>query len=340
MDKTLPPLARRGRGDLGEQIVALFDYDAAGRFRRDLAQKMIHAQLALAKRGFSTGGRAPYGFRRWLATDGGTPVRALGDGEHVRMSGHHVVWLPGPEPEVAVIRRILEMLESGTPAARVAAALTGEKVPSPDSGRLRTDGGVPHATSGVWHQTSVVNIARNPLVAAVVTYGRRSMGDQLRFTPDGPRPLEDADMRADDRPKVVMNPPGSRVTAPARFEPLMEPGRHRALLEDLDARGATQRGKPRSREPGRNPLGGRVFDMACGWPMYREPYNGTFRYTCGLYQQSHGASCLHNFVPGPISARPRPRARSASGCSTPAAMARAPREPPPPPRPETLIRPT
>src|SRR5262249_38600446 len=36
----------------------------------------------------------------------------------------------------------------------------------------------------------------------------------------------------------------------------------------------------------------------CGWPMYRQPYGGSFRYVCGFYQQSHGAECHHNHVGG------------------------------------------
>jgi hypothetical protein len=36
-----------------------------------------------------------------------------------------------------------------------------------------------------------VAIARNPLLRAVVEYGRRSMGDRLRFAPEGPRELSE-----------------------------------------------------------------------------------------------------------------------------------------------------
>ena len=32
--------------------------------------------------------------------------------------------------------------------------------------------------------------------------------------------------------------------------------------------------------------------MNCGWPMYRSPYLDSFRYTCGLYQENHGASAI------------------------------------------------
>jgi len=299
MDRVVPPLERGRRRDVGELIVAMLDYNHAGEFRRELAQKMIYAQMGLAKAGFSVGGRPPFGFRRWLAREDGAPVRQLIDGEYVKMAGHHVVWLPGPEEELAVIRRILTMLET-MPASRVAAKLTAEGVPTPDAGRTRVDGGVWHATSGVWNQPTITNVARNPLLRAVMAYGRRSMGDQLRYSADGPRTLGEGDLRADGKPKVVTNPDSARLVAQARFEPLVDRDDHERLLRTLDERAGTQRGKPRSRQPERNPLGGRVFDMACGWPLYRQPYNGSFRYLCGLYQQSHGAECKHNLVGGPV----------------------------------------
>jgi hypothetical protein len=296
MDKILTPRPR-GRRDLGESIVAMIDYDRAGQERRDLAQKMIYAQLNLAKAGYSTGGRPPFGYRRWLVQSDGAPVQQLAEGEYIKRAGHHVVWLPGPEEEQALVRRILEMLES-MPASRVAARLTAEGVPTPDAGRMRTDRGVRHPTSGVWRQSTIVAIARNPLLQAVVEYGRRSMGDRLRFSPEGPRELGEADRLPDNKPKVVANPESVRVRAAAAFAPLVDPERHRRLLDELDRRAGTQRGKPRSQDPGRNPLGGLVFDMGCGWPMYRQPYQDSFRYLCGLYQQSSGAKCHHNHVDG------------------------------------------
>jgi hypothetical protein len=304
MDRVVPPLEKGQRRDIGELIVALVDYDKSGKDRRELAEKMVYAQIRLARLGFSTGGRPPYGFRRWLARDDGTPVRALADGERVRMAGHHVVWLPGPEEEIAVIRRIVTMLQS-MPATRVAAALTAEGVPTPDQGRTRTDRGSKHVTAGVWRQSVVTGIARHPLIAALVTYGRRSMGDQARFAPDGPRPLEESDRGAGGQPKVVRNPEEVQITqpSPAGFQPIVDPERQRQLVALLDQRGGTQRGKPRSHDPARNPLGARVFDMNCTRPMYRTPYAGAFRYTCGLYMQSHGQRCAHNHIDGPTAVR-------------------------------------
>jgi DNA invertase Pin-like site-specific DNA recombinase len=302
MDRTVQPLAKSRRPDIGELIAALLDYDTSGKFRRDLAQKLIYAQMRLAKLGYSIGGRAPYGFRRFLVKDDGTAVRQLLDGEYVRMAHHHVVWLPGPEVEIAVIRRILMLLET-KPASQVASLLTQEGIPAPDAGRTRTDRGIKHPTSGVWHQTTVIGIARNPMVAALVGYGRRSMGDQLRFSPDGPRELEDADRRNDGKPKVVRNPEAAQVLTPARFDPLIPRDRYDRLIDKLNERAGTQRGKPRSVDPSRNPLGCRVYDMNCGWTMYRQPYGESFRYLCGLYQQSQGAKCAHNLLDGLLATR-------------------------------------
>jgi hypothetical protein len=218
------------------------------------------------------------------------------------MADHHVVWLPGPDEEITTIRRILQMLES-MPASRVAAILTRAGVPPPDAGRYRTDRGVKHPTSGVWHANTVTNIARNPLLLATVTYGRRSMGDQLRFTPDGPRVLSEQDYRSDGQPKVIVNSESTQIIAAAKFDPIVDPGKHEQLLRELERRSGSQRGKPRSRTPEKNPLGSRIYDLGCGWPMYRQPYGDGFRYRCGLYQQSHGAECRHNHVDGGQAAR-------------------------------------
>jgi hypothetical protein len=179
---------------MADLLVAMLDYDRSGQDRRDLAQKILFAQIRLAKGGFSTGGRAPYGFRRWLAREDGTPVRELQDGERVKMAGHHVVWLPSAQAELKTIRKILELLKT-MPASRVAEQLNREDVLSPDAGRFRTDNGIRHQVSGLWHQPTVTNIARNPLLQAISSYGTRSMGDQLRFTPEGPRELEAHDYR-------------------------------------------------------------------------------------------------------------------------------------------------
>lgn len=43
--------------------------------------------------------------------------------------------------------------------------------------------------------------------------------------------------------------------------------------------------------------------MNCGWAMYRVPDADSYRYKCGLYQQSHGQRCDHNHIDGPLATR-------------------------------------
>ncbi len=301
MNRECPPIPLGERQDIGDLITSVVQFEASGKDRRELAEKIICAQIALAKLGFSIGGRAPFGFRRWLIKVDGTPVRQLEDGERVRMHGHHVAWLPGPEEELELTRRILAMLKTKH-ASTVAYTLTKEGIPSPDADRYRSDNGVRHKVSGCWNVSTINKIARCSLLVAMVQAGTRSMGDQQRFTPDGPRSLDASDFRDHDgKPKVIHNPKHKCVTSKAHFEPIVDVEEHAELMQILDDRAGKQQGVSHSRDPARNPLGGRVFDMNCGWLMYRTPYQDTFHYKCGYYQQSHGQKCDHNWSDGPMS---------------------------------------
>ncbi|MFT5328491.1 MAG: hypothetical protein ACI8P0_006404 [Planctomycetaceae bacterium] len=298
MDQFLSPIQTGRRPDVAEQLIALIDYNAAGKFPRDLSEKMVYCQVALAKEGFSTGGRPPFAFDRWLVRRDGERIRQLQDGEIMRMAGHHVVWLPADDERLSLALRIRDMLLT-TPATQIAKILNAEGIPSPDAGRFRKDNGVRHEVSGLWHAPTIVNIGRNPLLAAVVRYGLRSMGKFNRFTTDGPRELTDADIRADGKPKVIRNGDDEHIFSQALFEPVVSLEDHESLNQVIDKRAGTQRGKPRSRDPKRNPLGARIYDIDCTWPMYRVQQGKSFRYKCGLYQQSHGQYCDHNHVDGP-----------------------------------------
>lgn len=129
-------------------------------------------------------------------------------------------------------------------------------------------------------------------------YGRRSIGDRRRFTPQGLRLLEGGDRQGDLKPKTVHNDSKLTVKSVAKFAPLISEDRTSRLQKIHDQRAGVQRSKPRSRDPNRNPLGGRIIDWSCGWPMYRIPHRDTFNDTCGWYQQSHATRCRHNRVRG------------------------------------------
>ena len=302
---TLDPLKRGQRQDVDEAIASYIDYHKSGEFLDEHAEKMIYAHLELTSEGFSSGGVPPFGFQRYLVRNDGTVIRPLEKGEIMRLKGHHVAWLPRSESEINLIRRILGMLKD-TPASQIARILTEEGIPSPGVELSRTDNGVKHLVSGIWHATTITGLARNPFITrAMKTYRRRSMGKHRRMTPEGPRPLEEVEFVSDTKTKVITNPNSSVVSAMGAggIEPILSAEDADQLDKILDQRAGTQRGKPRSRDPSRNPLGGRIYDLNCTWPMYRVPYQKTFRYICGFYQQSHGQQCSHNHVDGPTATK-------------------------------------
>ena len=297
--QTLPPIGRGAESDIATDITTLLDYRESRKGVRMLSEKVVYSQIERAERGFSCGGRAPYGMARYMVGPECSEPRLLEDGLSVKMKEHHVVFRPADPTQIAAVRRIYDELEQGRTAARVAAGLTADRVPTPDSGRTRTDNGIEHETSGVWQQTTVISIARNPIYCGRVRHGRRSMGYLTRFTPEGPRPLEDGDFRQDDNPKVVQNDASRIVEGQAWFDPVIDPERWDRVSRMLDERAGRQRGKPRSRTPGQDPLGCRVYDLDCGWTMYRTKRGQGFSYKCGLYQQSHGADVTRTRLTAP-----------------------------------------
>jgi hypothetical protein len=125
------------------------------------------------------------------------------------------------------------------------------------------------------------------------------------MTPNGPRALDESDYRETNQPnqpKVISNPEQNLIAAKSGspFEPVISERRFQDLQVLLNERGGKQRGKPRSQDRSRNPLGCRVWDLNCAWPMYREPYGGSVRYKCSLYHQGHSQQCAHNHIDGPL----------------------------------------
>ncbi len=225
---------RRGESmGFGEWVTSAAEYEQAAKFRIDLADKMIRSAIARAKEGYSTGGRARYGYSRWLMGPNQVLERKLKAGEFVRGAGYHVVQIPSDNGTFEVRMRIKNMLLSMT-ATQVARQLNHEGVLPPDAGRFRTDNGILHQTSGLWHETTITNIGRDPMDSGVTEYGRRSMGDSLRFSPDGPRELKDDDFLANGSPKVVRNPEEQVIKGTAHFSPQMTKDSQEKLTEILN----------------------------------------------------------------------------------------------------------
>jgi uncharacterized protein (DUF2267 family) len=129
-------------------------------------------------------------------------------------------------------------------------------------------------------------------------YGKRSEGDQLRLTKDGPRALGRGDYSPDGKLKTVANPADQIIRTPAKSEPVTTTEKFDRVREVIESRGQHLKGKARTRGQSPNPLGGRIYDLNCGWLMYRYAKRKRWCYGCSLYQNSEAKCCRHNMVQG------------------------------------------
>jgi hypothetical protein len=293
----LTPVKVGSRQSLADLLVGTIEYYQSGAFRRELAMKLINAKVLLARLGCSIGGEPPYGFRRWLCDGQGNQVRELGRNEIVKIPGHHVFWLPD-DTEMLNVRRILDMYKILAPA-RIAKIFDAEGIPSPAAGRLRTINGIKRHVSGKWPPNTIRAIANHPLLVGLMEYGRRATGDQLRFTASGPREIDytDRDPKTNKlRQIIVPEEDRVRTAVPQISTPALTVDERQEIIDIREARGKHLKGIPRARLGNFNPFGSRIFDMNCGWPMYRAIRHKEPGYTCSLYLNSECKVCAHNRI--------------------------------------------
>jgi DNA invertase Pin-like site-specific DNA recombinase len=288
---------QRGLNYIAEDILILFSYSESGEFLNKLAIRVLESQIALAKQGHWTGGRPPYGFVRVRVDADGT-VTEMADKTSIRRPGSHTEIRPKDGAKIRGWGMMLEWwVKNGWGTKRIAAELNALGIPSPDAGRTRTENGRRHRVSGTWTPSTVRALLSNRAIVAVKQYGVQSEGAHRRLGPDGrPRLLDEAD-ECDGKFKAVNNPADNVIRSPmGGFAPPVDRGVFDAAQAVLAGRGKSQRGIAKTRDPGRYPLSTRVYDLACGYPMWASTSGQRRVYTCGKYVNTSGRCCAHNRV--------------------------------------------
>ncbi len=85
----------------------------AGEYSRELSVKCRAGQARLVKKGYKMGGAALYGTRRLVVDERGAPRTVLQAGERKSIQSDHVVLIPGPAEEIAVVRKIFKLFNEG-----------------------------------------------------------------------------------------------------------------------------------------------------------------------------------------------------------------------------------
>lgn len=135
----------------------------AAEYSRDLSQKVSRAQRGLLAEGYWIGGRVPFGFRRVFTTGGGPAVPAISDALMRKQQGVRTRLVPGPDAEVALVRRIFRMyLRSTGTFTTVSRALAQDRA-------VRD-------TMGFWSPKRVADTLRNEVYVGRLIGGRRVKG--------------------------------------------------------------------------------------------------------------------------------------------------------------------
>jgi DNA invertase Pin-like site-specific DNA recombinase len=112
----------------------------AGEFSRDLSTKVFAGQCRLITLGFRQGGTPGYGLRRQLLDQHGQPKAILARGERKSFQMDRVILTPGPEIEVATVRRIYRLFtEDHSSETQIASTLNNEGI-SAEAGKQWTRG--------------------------------------------------------------------------------------------------------------------------------------------------------------------------------------------------------
>lgn len=81
----------------------------AAEYSRDLSEKVFAAQCRFIEMGFKQGGHAGFGLRRLAIKACGAPRTILEPGESKFAATDRVILVPGPDDEVATVRRIYSL---------------------------------------------------------------------------------------------------------------------------------------------------------------------------------------------------------------------------------------
>jgi len=133
----------------------------AGEYSRELSVKVRTGLFKLAKLGYKLGGSAVYGLRRQLLDVEGRPKQLLGDGEYKSISKERVVLVPGPQNEIATVRRIFHEFADE------------DRSPNAITARLNREG-IPHLRGAKWRACTVRNILQDTHYLGLQVWGRTS----------------------------------------------------------------------------------------------------------------------------------------------------------------------
>lgn len=172
---------------LGSTLLKSLKRSMAAEYSRELSVKVFAGHRNLVQRGYRQGGSPGMGLRRQLIDEHHHIKGLLQRGQRKNIQTDRVVLVPGPEEEIAVVRRIFQMfLEQALPERVIAATLNRERI-SADRDRE-------------WTRGTVHQVLTNEKYIGNNVYNRTSFKLKIRH---------------------VRNPPEEWIRKDGAFEPLV-----------------------------------------------------------------------------------------------------------------------
>jgi DNA invertase Pin-like site-specific DNA recombinase len=234
----------------------------AGEYSRELSTKVFAGQCRLVTLGYRQGGTAGYGIRRLLLDQNGDPKAILARGERKSLQTERVILTPGPDEELAILRRIYDIFTREKRTEREIAAMLNSEGISSERGRP-------------WTRGAVHELLTNEKYIGNNLYNRTSAKLQA------PR---------------IDNPPDKWVRRDGAFAPVIDPDTFataQAIIRDRDQHYTDDEllGMLRKLLQERGSISGIVIDECNGMPSsstFRQRFRGLVRaYMLAGYRPNH-----------------------------------------------------
>jgi DNA invertase Pin-like site-specific DNA recombinase len=156
---------------VGNMLMKPVKRTLAHMFSLEQAQKVIRGSRTNTERGYSSGGFAPYGYKRILVDANGKRIKTLEPGERKYEKSMRVSFTPGDPTEVAVVRRIFDLYANrGTGIRTICDVLNRDRIPSP--GHFRRVDGKSVRVRGAWSKASLWQILHDPVYVGTRVWGK------------------------------------------------------------------------------------------------------------------------------------------------------------------------
>ncbi|WP_175773458.1 recombinase family protein [Paraburkholderia phenazinium] len=133
----------------------------AGEFSREISRKVFLGHCVSVQRGYHSGGPPGYGLQRILVDANRVVRRPLAPYEYKSIQTDRVILKPGPDHEVALVKKMFEWYSTrGTNAAGIA--------------RRLNDFGICNGAGGHWLARNILQILRNEKYIGTNVYSRTS----------------------------------------------------------------------------------------------------------------------------------------------------------------------